>query len=354
MANKYVDVIANNIKDERCVLMLGPELWVDEEGKALQPELQSFLEKETDTKIDYDINNLYHFETKSTKTFLYSDLRKFYDRHRKPSELHRKIAQIPFHLIITAHPNLLIRNALDELGMRHDFHFYNKKQNPKDVDKPSKERPLVYNFFGSIEEEDSLILTSDDLFDFLFSVLGSEQRLPRELKNILQNTKTFLFLGFDFHNWYLKLILRLFDLHKDILPISNDFDLEKRYQDFYLDNFEMQFIEDKTPDFISDLFDVFEKDASLKEISTSSEDPIIDKIRDFIREDQTEDALIELEDYLEDKSEDLLNTVIQQSGMYNRLQRQISKKTISREDADLELNQINDAIISIAEQIKNL
>ncbi len=352
--SRYIDVIANAIKDERCVLMLGPNLWIDKDNKLIQKDLDEYIKTLKDIEVKYDVDGFFSFQNKSAKTFFYSDLRKFYDRYKEPNEIHKKIAQIPFNAIINASPDMMMKQSYEALGLKHDYQFYNKKQNPKDIDKPAKERPLVYNFFGSIVEEDSLILTSDDLFEFLFSVLGGEQRLPRELKSTIKSTKIFLFLGFDFNQWYLKLILRLFDLHKETLPFTEKSDLGDGMKAFYIDNFAMEFIDLSANECVDKLFDIFKTEGFLKEINLAKENPMTTRIKNYVKSDEIDKALVELEDYLDGKSDDLLNVVIQQSGMYNRLQRQIKNGTIAEENSKLEINKISEAIISIADELKSI
>ncbi|TAF64474.1 MAG: hypothetical protein EAZ55_11605 [Cytophagales bacterium] len=352
--NRNINVIANNIKDERCILLLGPHFWLDKDGKELHTKLADMVKQQADLQIRYDVDDFLVFKSKSDKTFFYSDLKKFYDQHKEPSPWHTKIAQIPFHAIISGSPDLMLKQAFDATGLRCDFQFYNKKQNSQDLNKPSKDKPLLYNFFGSIQEEDSLILTSDDLFEFLFSVLSGEQQLPRELRSTLKAGKIFLFLGFNFQQWYLKLILRLFELHRDTLPFTEESQMTEELKTFYIDNFEMTFIDLTAKECIDEIYEFFKNENGLKQININKDNPMTAKIKDLIKTGDLENALIELEDFLDGKSDDLLNIVIQKSGEYNRLQRQITKGTIAQSDANLELNKLSDALISIADELKTI
>jgi len=352
--SRYVDVITNAIKDERCVLMLGPELWLGEDEQPLATKMTNFLQNDVGLKFGYDVDGMFKFESRSSRTFFYSDLRKFYDENANPSSIHKKISKIPFNVIINGSPDLSLKNAFEKLGVKYDFQFYNKKQNPKDIKKPTQERPLLYNFFGNIQEEDSLILTSDDLFDFLFSILGGENRLPRELQNTFRTARMFVFLGFDFNQWYLKLIMRLFELHKDVLPFSNKVEIPEGLQSFYIDNFELEFMNMEAKSFIDELYQRFSEENLLKEGSESQANPLTVQVRDLVKQGETEEALEILEDFLDGRSDVLLNVVIQQSGMYNRLQRQLLKGSITEAESANTVNKINNTILEIAEQVQEL
>jgi len=336
--------------------MLGPEILVNQNGIPLQQDLFRYFETETNLKIEQDIDNLIIFKNKSSKTFFYTDFKKYYEKNSQITDIHKKIAQIPFHLIISISPDTVLKSTCENFGINADFQFYNKKQNPKEIRKPDKDKPLLYNLFGCITEEDSLIITHDDLFEFIFSILGGDQRLPREFKSTLQSAKVFLFLGFDFEKWYMKLILRLFDLHKNHLPLTSEMlgKLDDKIKNFYINNFEMEFIPYQTTDLINDLYTECQKVGLLREIKQLTENPITSKVKEFLKNDEIEQALETLEEYLENKDEDLYNTVIQISGSFNGLKRKIAKGTVNKDETDLQTAKIRDALISTADDLKRL
>jgi len=353
---KHLDLIVDNIKEERCVLMLGPEIALNSQGIPIHSDLPRFFQEETDLEIERESDSLIIFKSRRSKSFFYTELKRYYQKYKPLDALHKKLARIPFHIIISTTPDTILKKCYEDYGMNYDFHFYNKKQNPEDIKKsPSGNYPLLYNLLGCISEEDSLIVTNDDLFEFLFSILG-EQRLPRELKSCLQKPKIFVFLGFDFEKWYLKLMLRLFELHHDAMPIASQAGSEMKEQTkaFYINNFDMEFMDTSNKDFVDDLYKKCEAQGLLKEIKEPSpdENPFWKKMRELIGDDKIEEALIELEDHLEGKSNELEDTVIQLSGRYNRLKRKQDSGTISNQDADLEVNQIATSLIEITKELK--
>lgn len=352
----YLDVIIDNLQNEKCVILLGPELLVTKDGVTLQQDLFRYFASETNLKIVEDIDHFVIFKNKTSKTFFYTDYKKYYDKNAQITDLHKHIARIPFHLIISISPDLILKSAFDHLGIEVDFQFYNKKTNPKEIKKPGLNKPLLYNLFGSIAEEDSLIVTHDDLFEFIFSILGGDQRLPRELKVSLQTAKVFLFLGFDFEKWYVKLILRLFDLHKNHLPLTSETKggLDEKIKNFYINNFEMEFIPYKTEDLIKELYTECEKQHILREVKQLIENPITAKVKDLLKEDDIEQALETLEEYLENRDDELYNMVIQTSGSFHGLKRKMVKGTLTRDEMDSQTAKIREALIAIADELKRL
>jgi hypothetical protein len=354
----YIDLIVDSIKEERCVLMLGPEVALNNRGVPIYSDLPRFFQEETDLEIDKDTDGLIIFKSRRSKSFFYTELKRYYQKYKPIDDIHKKLARIPFHIIISTTPDIILKKCYETFGMNFDFHNYNKKQNPEDIKKiPTGNYPLLYNLLGCITEEDSLIVTHDDLFEFLFSILG-EQRLPRELKRCLQKPKVFVFLGFDFERWYLQLLLRLFELHQDAMPIASQAGskLKEQTKTFYINNFEMEFIDSSIEDLVDDLYKKCESQGLIKEIKESSpdENPFWRKIRELIGDDKIEEAIIELQEHLEGKSDELLNTVIQISGRYYRLNRKQDSGTISNQDADLQMNQIGASLIEIIKELKNL
>ena len=230
-----------------------------------------------------------------------------------------------------------------------------KKRNSPDINRPSIATPLVYNFFGCIDEEDSLVITYDDLFDFLFSILGQNQRLPRELKNVIRSARIFLFLGFDFNKWYMKMLLRLFELHADSMPIAPDQKelVDSGMRSFYIDKFGMQFIEEAPEKLVDAVYERFKENGLLREIGEATESSVKKQIQDLVKMDDLEEALDMLEEHLEDiAATDLLNDVLVLSGTFRGVRRKVSKQVISDQDASLEMARVREGILEITDELE--
>ncbi len=78
--------------------MLGTEIMVNEKGIPSQQDLFRYFETETNLSIEQDIDNFVIFKNKSSKTFFYTDLKKYYEKNSQITDIYKRIAQIPFHL----------------------------------------------------------------------------------------------------------------------------------------------------------------------------------------------------------------------------------------------------------------
>ena len=72
---------------------------------------------------------------------------------------------------------------------------------------------------------------------------------------------------------------------------------------------------------------------------------------DRIKADRVEEALELLENYFEQHDVALYNSVMVLSGRYNGLTCKLHKGTIGSGPADLEMNQIRDAVLSLTEEL---
>ncbi len=238
------DMITQKISDGTCILVTGPNIGLTEKDSSINSLLKEYLNGlYPDAIKHYEDDGFFSFDDPGDKETAIFMIQKYY-KAMKPTDVHYKIADIPFHLIISVSPDNLLRNVFTEHNTDHTFDFYNKEQNPSALEKPTTAKPLLYNLFGNIDNEGSLIFTYDDLFDYLMKIFG-DFKLPQTLQNELKLVRHVLFLGFDFDKWYFKLLLRLLKLNE--IKIKNastkDRSLMPRVMSFYLDEFKMKFIE---------------------------------------------------------------------------------------------------------------
>ena len=72
---------------------------------------------------------------------------------------------------------------------------------------PTPEEPLVYHFFGTDEEPDSVVLTEDNYFDWLVKVSAEPERVPPVIQAAMTNTQL-MFLGYSMHDIEFRVIMR--------------------------------------------------------------------------------------------------------------------------------------------------
>lgn len=351
------EYIIDTIKSEKCVLVLGPEVAVNHEGAPLHEALGSYLGVDADPDILYfNDDDFFLFRDETAKFPTYLNIQKFYNQ-TEPSEIYTKIAQIPFHLIVSLSPDMLLKKVMEANQIPHNFEYYRKYENPRNTVSPSRDVPLIYNLFGSIEDDESLIFTHDDMFDFLEAVLGSYQ-LPKEIKNQLKSAKNYILLGFTFEKWYVKLILRLFNLHSGRFlryASKSKAIISAESKELYENHFRINFIEKDLNHFINKIYTLCEEDGQLRELGSGEELNFLESVRNCIKNDELQRAIDQISDYLElEGEEELLNDLVLISGSYKRLLRRISKGTVSEDNAEVKMNQIRSSLYDITEEIKEL
>lgn len=358
MSDVNWEYIIDTIKSEKCILMLGPEVPVSNTGEPLHTALESYLGVTDDPEILYfNEDEFFFFKDETAKFPTYHNIQKFYSQ-TQPSEIYNKIAQIPFHLIVSISPDLLLKKVFEKFQLRHDFDYYKKYENPQPVKKPSKDDPLIYNLFGSVEDDESIIFTHEDMFEFLFAISG-DYELPNEIKSELRTAKNYIFLGFTFEKWYVKLILRLFNLHTGrflrYASKSVQADISSNLRQLYEQHFKINFVDNGINDFVDEIYNRCDTEGILRSLDEGAADlSFTDTMRSHITNGDVDVAIKEMIDFLEEKDEDLLNEVSLISSSFRRLKRRMGKGTISEENAELKANQINNSLLELLDEIKDL
>lgn len=288
--------LIESLNNDECVLLLGPRA-ATYEGEYLQDLLSERFAKELKRQ-GIDISVYLVGDSHPTRYTTTQLVKLFLEQFKNPSEgleqlgnrlrdfykefeqeeipLYEQIAQLPFKYIINTSPDDLIVHALarqDKYAHFFDFHFskpeYNAEMNRKavDLDKEiSSDSPLIYNLLGHFSRPDSIVMTDSDHLCFLEVVLQKEKEatLPANITYhftrppLKQMRKTYIFVGFDFNEWHLRLFMHLLRRTHEHLPHSfslqeDKLDLREEVKSFYSENFNMHFVADNAADFFTAL-----------------------------------------------------------------------------------------------------
>ncbi|MCX6578671.1 MAG: TIR domain-containing protein [Candidatus Aminicenantes bacterium] len=234
------DILIHSIREKKCILMLGPDTSTELVGgqprqlsEILSNQLAQKLEPRIREAIDFsDFDQVARYYSKERGYYaLEAAVCSFYSQRRGMySYLHRDIAALPFYLTISTALDNMFLEALKKENKNPISERYNFRSiNPKTINMGTIENPLLFYLYGNIEDTDSLVLTEDDMTDFLLSI-AVRNRLPDRLVNELKDpAKCFLFLGFGFKHWYLRILLH-------ILGIKNKFSPSFALEAFTTDN----------------------------------------------------------------------------------------------------------------------
>jgi len=381
--------LLNCLLDGRCVLVLGPELF-RYDGKLLGDALCEHLKVGANPYISfYDHKDeLYYFKGKNlaaSKNAVYRQIRDYYSG-LAVSDLHEKIAQLPFSLFVNLTPDLQLANAFEKKEMAHEFRFYNKKLNrdPGNIQSEEEESfdatpeyPLLYNLCGHVGYEESLILTYSDLFDFLFNVFG-RNNLPFSLRNILEiqdngGEKDYLFLGFRFDKWYLQIFLRLLNAQagNQRFVLGEDMELlEAAASDvaredkgiFYLqDYFTLDLIDCSPTEILERLFRDVEQAGKLRQPGTAPEQtaikpssqPLSMTLQEWMMRNKIRKVFDALKDFFnQHPNKEALDMVLIHAAKHEDLLQQASTGTLYRSEMAVEKSRVLNALNQLIEEVK--
>jgi hypothetical protein len=220
-------------KESPCVLILGPELSVDRNGVSYRTCFRKMAaDKDNGIFTYFEGDNLFSFEDDGALKDTRRLVRDFYKESGDPVLL-EMIARIRFPLIINVCPDLALNKIYEDLGIPFESGYFSKDPNPKNKDfpLPTKERPVIYNIFGTVDPDITLILNHSKLYETIQYLLPNNS-LPETIETFLNQASGFILLGFKFDSWYYQLIchkLKLKEYNKEKTNLSasniNDTDL---------------------------------------------------------------------------------------------------------------------------------
>lgn len=131
-----------------------------------------------------------------------------------PSSVHQALAELPFSLVVTTCHDDLFARALERAGKTPSIYRYSfrgdQRENPEIALPYSCATPAVYHLFGHHQEPTSLVLSENNLLDFLVAVVSGRPQLPDTLRRaLLKPGQSLLFLGFGIKHWYLRVLLKI-------------------------------------------------------------------------------------------------------------------------------------------------
>ncbi len=262
-----VKKIARVIKNKECVLFLGPRLLQCRNGANLEPLYQVFAkdiigqlkrnkvfyDKKQENSISY-LADRFEAINKVKKGDIGNLAMKTYTANRAKlyENVYDKIAQLDFPLIISTTPEDLLETMSPGKYSSGYYTWSNESIEAKPLD---ESKNIIYKIFGSFENPLSVLVTDSDRVQFSKKVVQDEPEIPKAIRMLLRD-KYYLFLGFDFEDWHLKILIdclglakaeheeKTFALLMDNVGDSSIDHFEKNYK-FYFINKELEsFLDD--------------------------------------------------------------------------------------------------------------
>ncbi len=364
LANVDWEDLLDTLEAEKCVLFLGSGAFEAPGGSSIETALRDWLEAD---EADNPYIRLYNpdgfmlFRKNRFKRKVTAQIKDFYNQAFPETEaLFRQLAEAPFSMIVTLTPDNLLARTFDTQGFDYqsDFYFRYRKA-PEVFERPTKEKPLIYNLLGNIEEPESIVLTHSDFFDYLESVFKSNS-MNQDLREELEGAERYIFLGLPYEKWYFQLLLRVLSMHSDKLKEVERLALREfedpRLHALYTEEFKIEFFPFEVKLFVQELHRQCKEAGLLKKAPPP--DPALANLPDLnlaqfqalIAKADTEEALRHLKAYLDrrkPRSLPLINDWVVLQNRYNLLRQRESRGTILPQDLTVENNQVVEQLLEL-------
>ncbi len=200
------------------------------------------------------------FANETAKLLYASEIRPFYERDFRNPIL-EKLAEIPFHLLITLTPDLTLNRIFEDKNFAYQHQYYKPKITQEIAQKPTAEKPLIYNLLGCVKDEESLITSHYDLFNYVESIYA-DKNLPEALTSVFsrEQTTNIIFLGLDFDKWYFQLLLHLLKINFEpcVRYAAGQAQMNVPLQTLYESHFKINFVPNEIAQFVDQLHAQFQ------------------------------------------------------------------------------------------------
>lgn len=151
--------------------------------------------------------------------------------------LHLELARLPFRLVVSATFDVLMAQAFRQAGkcdvVEAHYDFRPPSLHTPLLKLPTFPAPIVYSLFGNVAHPESMVLNEQNLLDYLVAVTREQPPLPDAVRATLRAPSTvFLFIGFGFENWWLRLLLKVLQITGvENRPMSLALEEQKAFED---------------------------------------------------------------------------------------------------------------------------
>ncbi len=269
MDEEILDLLIRGIKNKRCVLFLGPGVFKanrDDTSSIYQKYASSLASKMNGGPTAYDINQQENLHYVVAKYIQFKNEHKhialvnlldvknefvgFMHRELRTNNIFNLLADLPFCIVINMNPDdTLYKASGAKRKVKRVYYHLAKGQNTQQglvaADFTDHET-VFYNIHGCEESSNSLLLKEKELVDYVSAINYDNTRFPQALRDEFDNSKYYLFLGFDFQPWYMRSILVALGLPQfnegKITYSTTDMFAPPYVTDFFADELQVHFV----------------------------------------------------------------------------------------------------------------
>lgn len=128
---------------------------------------------------------------------------------RAPTTVHETIAALPFRYVITTNFDKLMERAFESARPPKTPHVALYKRHGDQVGFPlgTVRAPVVYKLHGTVDEPRTMVVTEDDVVEFLACAFVGDPPLPPSFKALFVEN-SILFIGYGLKDWNVRVLLR--------------------------------------------------------------------------------------------------------------------------------------------------
>lgn len=345
--------LLDGIKNQRCVLCIGPQIFSNESAVSFEKKLATFLQKQSKSlNIRVYDNGWFHLLPMGNQSSPYRQVKEFYSEMKSNAEsVIRQLVKIPFHLFLSFNPDDTLKKSFGDNNYVFDAYIRNLPYN--ELTYPTADRPLIYNMLGKLEDRNSLVLTHDDFYDYLESIFKGNSMSPI-LKDTILNAEYFLFVGMPFDQWYIHLFMRILRQHKEKLHTQKfAIPVPMNQSDSCREQYTIRFINSDIKIFIDSLLNKCVDEGLIrtssntgkdsKNIQNDTSDRFFKLLTDLLEENDLGELYEQIKKVLLGVGEagrSILQNFIQLKGRHSDLKEQITLGLVKYEDHAILMNQL--------------
>jgi hypothetical protein len=241
--------IAAAIHNQSCVLFMGPEVLRIDDNKGGFISFNQHLCEKIQAALD-TYNIYYDASLQANLSYMaqcYTEVPKYVpgdvarmakDEYTKAEKnrlidtrIYDSLSTLPFKLIINTNPDDLLYTCLNASRPGICINSYYDTSNMEELNEIEAEQTLQkdfvlhYNIFGTFNQPNSILYTEGQFLDITNRLIQGNPKINPAILDILNTNDSYLFLGFDFDQWYFKILFELFKLKKEryrTLSCNND------------------------------------------------------------------------------------------------------------------------------------
>ncbi|HNG89224.1 MAG TPA: SIR2 family protein, partial [Saprospiraceae bacterium] len=216
--------LARKVRDGGAVLFLGPNAILAKDSQGAWAPVTDLCARYLLEKYNFQMppdeeSSLPHVTSTlrikgiSSENLMQDEVAKFYASISDSVQLHPMLewlTDLKFRMVINTTPDSFVTALYDDLFRAYETGYYNYYKNETEFNFDFKKNSvLVYNLFGHFQKPDSLVLTYKQQLAYIKKIVSEQQnaRLPDALTNAFRDYRTHIFLGFDFEDWNMRLLL---------------------------------------------------------------------------------------------------------------------------------------------------